>query len=262
MVTLLKRATILLQEWKIIKNLTLRNVKIKYKGTWLGFFWVILQPLCTIFILYFVFSHVVRLNIDNFPLFLCTGVLPWTFFASSLVEATGSVVTNSNLVLKVNFPLEILPLSYCLSNLFDFIFSLCILVPILYFLGIKIPILYLLFLIPIIIFHLFFVTGLSLLFSVAHVFYKDVGHLLSVVLMFWFYLTPIFYSIDHLPAHITLLYSFNPMMHFINGYRDVLFSVSLPPLLLYVKLIGIGFVFLLIGWIVFMVKEKSMVKEL
>ena len=122
MFTILRRASIIVHEWKIIKNLTIRNVKIKYKGTWLGFFWVILQPLCTILILYFVFSHFMRIDIEKFPLFLCAGVLPWTFFASSLVEATGSVVTNSNLVLKVNFPLEILPLSYCLSNLFDFIF--------------------------------------------------------------------------------------------------------------------------------------------
>ena len=93
-------------------------------------------------------------------------------------------------------------------------------------------------------------------------FYKDVGHLLSVVLMFWFYLTPIFYSIDHLPDQIKVFYSFNPMMHFINGYRYILFSVSLPPVMLYMKLIGIGLFFLLIGWIVFVVKEKNMVKEL
>ncbi len=262
MIKVLKRGSVIFREWKIIKNLTIRNIKIKYKGTWLGFFWVILQPLCTILILYFVFSHVMRMDIEKFPLFLCAGVLPWTFFASSLVEATGSVITNSNLVLKVNFPLEILPLSYCLSNLFDFIFSLVILMPILYFFGIHIPVYYLVFLIPIIIFHLFFVAGLSFLFSVAHVFYKDVGHLLSVVLMFWFYLTPIFYSIDHLSDKIKLFYSFNPMMHFINAYREILFSVSLPGVMLYAKIMAIGVFFLFLGWIVFMAKEKSMVKEL
>ena len=262
MQALFNRAGILFKERSIIRNLTLKNLKVKYKGTWLGFFWVFLQPLCTIAILYFVFSHVIRLDIEKFPLFLCAGVLPWTFFSGALVRASASIVESSNLVQKVNFPLEILPISYCLSNLVDFFFSLLILIPILYCFGVLIPFMTLLHLFPIMIFHLLFVTGLSFMLSTAHVFYKDVGHFLSIFLMFWFYLTPIFYSINHLSPNIITLYSFNPMVHFIDGYRQIMFFTELPSLLNYARMMVIGVVFLIIGWTIFIYKEKDMVKEL
>ncbi|MBU1863690.1 MAG: ABC transporter permease [Candidatus Omnitrophica bacterium] len=258
----IERAIILLREWKIIKNLTLRNIKVKYKNTVLGFFWALLQPLCTIVIFCFVFSYVLETDTENFPLFLCVGILPWMFFANSLGEATASVISNSNLVLKINFPLAVLPLSYCLSNLIDFLFALIILLPILYVFGTPIPLVILLHLFPIIVCHLLFIMGLSLMLSVAHVFYKDIGHLLTVVLMFWFYLTPILYPLTQVPQEVLAFYYLNPTIYFIEGYRGVLFDSAAPQLLLYGKMLGVGLVFLLTGWLVFINKERDMVKEL
>jgi len=259
---MIRRLFLLISERKIVTNLTTRNLKVKYIGTWLGFLWVFVQPLCTISILYFVFSHVIQLNIQKFPLFLCAGVLPWTFFSSALIEATSSVVNNSNLVLKVNFPLEAIPLSYCFSNLIDFIFSLIILIPILFYFHITIPPSAIWYVLPIIIFHLCFTIGLSLMLSVAHVYFKDIGHLLAVFLMFWFYLTPIFYTIDHLPENIIALYQYNPMLHFVEAYRAILFH-SVPPEGATLGILAcIGVITLVIGWIIFIANERTMVKEL
>jgi len=259
---MINRLGTIIRNHAIIKNLVVRNLKIKYKGTWLGFLWVLVQPLCTIGILYFVFTHVMRVSIPKYPLFLCTGVLPWTFFANALTESTGSIVTNNNLVLRINFSLEILPISYCLSNLVDFFFALTILIPFLITFASPLAWHAIIHLAAVIALHFFFILGLSLLLSSAHVFYKDIGHLLSIVLMFWFYLTPIFYSLDGLPASIIALYHINPMLHFISGYRAVLFLSSAPSAALYGIMLGISTVTFLLGWLVFIGTEKQLVKEL
>ena len=109
---MIKRFKELLNKAKVIQSLTLRNIKIKYKNTWLGFFWILLQPAFTIAILYFVFSNIIRIDIDKFPLFLAVGVLPWTFHSNSLNDGTSSIIANSNLLLKVNLPMEVLPIVY------------------------------------------------------------------------------------------------------------------------------------------------------
>jgi len=249
-------------ELKIIASLTARNIKIKYKNTWLGFIWVLLQPLCTIAILYFIFSHVIRLDIENFPFFLCAGVLPWTFFASALTEATSSILVNSNLVLKVNFPREILPLTYCLSNLFDFLFSLLILLIIYACVGIFISPLAIVYLLLIIFLHFLFVYGFSMVLSILHVFYKDVGHLLSIVLMFWFYLTPIFYAREHVPKSFQAWYEINPMTHFVSSYRALLFEGSFPEVYTVVKVSASAVLTFCLGYAYFISQEKKVAKEL
>lgn len=259
---ILARILLLYRERKIVYSLTLRNIKVKYKDTWLGFIWVLVQPLATISILYFVFSHVIRLEIDNFPLFLCAGVLPWTFFASALTEATSSILVNSNLVLKVNFPREILPVTYCLSNLFDFLFSLLVLAIIFVCMRITISPFACLWLLPVIIFQFLFVYGFSMILSILHVFYKDIGHLLSITLMFWFYLTPIFYAREQVPESFQLWYEWNPMTHFTSAYRAILFYGRSPELAGIAKIAAIAILFFLCGYIFFMVKEKSVAKEL
>jgi ABC-2 type transport system permease protein len=251
-----------LSEGKILCSLTARNIKIKYKDTWFGFVWVLLQPLCTIAILSFVFSQVIRLDIKNFPLFLCVGILPWTYFSSALTEATSSLIANGNLVLKVQFPREVLPLSYCLSNLFDFLFSLTVLLLILYVCRIPLSFFSLCMLLPLILCQLLFVFGLSMILSVLNVFYKDIGHLLSIALMFWFYLTPIFYSLDQIPEVYQTWYSMNPMAYFIEAYRMVLLHGVMPPFSFFGVLFGISFSSLCMGMLFFFIKEKSVAKEL
>jgi lipopolysaccharide transport system permease protein len=257
-----KRILLLYSERKIVYSLTVRNIKVKYKDTWLGFIWVLVQPLATIAILYFVFSHVIRLEIDNFPLFLCAGVLPWTFFASALTEATSSILVNSNLVLKVNFPREILPVTYCLSNLFDFLFSLFVLAIIFLFFRISISPLACLWLVPLIVLQFLFVYGFSMILSILHVFYKDIGHLLSITLMFWFYLTPVFYARESVPESFQLWYECNPMTHFTSAYRAILFYGTVPEAAGMLKIAGIAIFFFLCGYIFFMAKEKTVAKEL
>lgn len=258
----MKRILQILNHAGVVRNLVFRNIKIKYKGTWLGVFWVFLQPLCTIAILYFVFSRVFKTDIEQFPMFLCAGVLPWSFFAASLIEGSSALVHNGNLVLKVNFPLELLPFSYCLSNVFDFCFALIVFIPLAVYFGSPFNIILFMALVNIIILHVLFVFGLTLFLSVAHVFFKDVGHILSIVLMFWFYLTPIFYTIDHLAEEIINLYQFNPMLHFINSYRDVLLNGSLPSFYEYGVMIILACASLIGGWLFFLIKERTVVKEI
>ena len=162
-------------------NLVSRDLKVKYKGSILGFFWSLLNPLAMLIVYTVAFKYIIRIRVENFPLFFLCGFLPWTFLSLSLSMAVSSIKDNANLVKKVYFPREILPLSIVLSNLVQFLLTFIILIPALLLFKIKLglPLLYL----PlIIIFHLAFTLGLSLFLSALNVFFSDIRHLLEIFL--------------------------------------------------------------------------------
>ena len=211
----------------ILKNLVLRNLKVRYKGSLLGVFWVLLNPLFTMLVLYIVFSCIVKMNIKQYPLFLLSAILPWSFFSSSLTDASRSIIDDSNLVKKVYFPREVLPLSYVISNFINFLFSLIIILTVLMIFRIQ-ALKYVYYLPLILIIHLVFTLGLALVVSCANVYFRDIGHILGIMLIFWFYMTPIFYPASMIPSQLYRLYLLNPMASIINIYRDVLFEGNAP----------------------------------
>lgn len=145
---------------EILKNLVLRNLRVRYKGSILGFFWVLLNPLLTMLVLYVVFSQIMRIEIQQYPLFLLSALLPWTFFSSSLTDATHCIIDNANLVKKIYFPREVLPISYVLSNFINLLFSLLALLFVL--IIFRIQALRFIYFLPIILFvHLLFAIGFA-----------------------------------------------------------------------------------------------------
>jgi ABC-type polysaccharide/polyol phosphate export permease len=251
-----------LKQRNIIQSFVVRNLKVKYMDTFLGFLWALLYPLLTIAILYFVFSELMKFSIEHYPFFLCAGVLPWTFFSKTLLEGTMSLNTHSTIALKTNISLEVFPLACFFSNAIEFAVALILFLPIVYVFHCVIPVSVIASLGLVIVFHSAFLIGLIFLFSTAHVFYKDVGHFLTIGLMFWFYITPVFYMIGHMPETVRGLFVFNPMVPFIEGYQSILFFGKLPSHVIFLKEAAIGCVFLFVGWIIFMRKEKDMIKEL
>jgi len=244
-----------------LKNLVLRNLRVRYKGSILGFSWAFLNPLLTMLILYVVFSKIMRIQIEQYPLFLLSALLPWSFFSLSLTDATHSIVDNANLVKKVYFPREILPLSYVLSNFINLLFNLAVLLPILIIFraqGLKIV-----YLLPVVLItHLVFTIGLALFLSCANVYFRDVSHILGIILMFWFYLTPVFYSIDMVPQHLRSIYLLNPMVSIITMYRNVLFEGRLPTMINISIAMLVTMIMLLFGYFVFKRYEPSFAKEI
>jgi len=206
-----------------IKDLTFalvsKELKSKYKSTTLGFLWIVVNPLLQMIVLTIVFSFIIKIQVDNYSLFVFSGLLPWMFFSLSIQGGTSSLITNRDLIKKVPFPREILPISSVLAHLFIFILSLVLLV---FFVVITLGLSFsLLFLIPLILLVALFAVSLSLLLSSLDVYYRDVSFMLQALLIPWFYLTPILYPISYVPKQFLGIYQLNPMVGIMTAFQSI-----------------------------------------
>lgn len=245
----------------LVYNLVSRDLKVKYKGSILGFFWSLLNPLIMLIVYTVAFKYIIRIRVENFPLFFLCGFLPWIFLSLSLSMAVSSIKDNANLVKKVYFPREILPLSIVLSNLVQFLLTFVILIPALLLFKIKLgfP---LLFLPLIILFQLAFTLGLAFILAALNVFFSDVRHLLEIFLQIWFWLTPIIYPVSFVPERFQSLYRLNPAVLFVESYRNSLLYNEGLSLLNLLSLFLLGIVFLLLGQLIFSSYNRKFAEEI
>lgn len=218
---------------ELIYNLTIKELKSRYKSSVLGFVWSLLNPLAMMLVFTVVFGVLMRNDqIDKFPLFLLCGLLPWNFFSAAVMTGTHSIVSNSNLVKKVYFPREVLPISTVLSALVNFLLGFILLFGALLIFGSQLsPWLWLLPVVMLI--QTIFSLGLVLFLSTLQVFYRDTAMVMDVVMLAWFFVTPIFYAVDRLPESLMLFgvewdvhrlfYILNPMASIVQAYRDLLY---------------------------------------
>jgi ABC-type polysaccharide/polyol phosphate export permease len=212
---------------ELVYNLVSRDLKVRYKRSVLGVAWAFIEPMAMMFLFTLVFSYLLKLKIDNYPVFVLTGLLAWNFFLTGVTYSLGSISSNATLIKKIYFPKEILPVSMILGRLVNFALSLIILVP--FFLYFRIPLgVSVLYLPVLVLLQLMLVVGLSLLFTGLDTLYSDVGFLLNFAFFGLFYLTPIFYSPDMVPERFRGVYMLNPMAVLITAYRDILLY-SRPP---------------------------------
>jgi ABC-type polysaccharide/polyol phosphate export permease len=214
---------------ELIRNLVIRDLKVRYRNSIFGFAWSLLNPLFLMVVLSVVFSLAFEraTPVDNFPAFLIVGLIPWNFTSSSLSRAVNSVLENNQLVNKVFFPREVIPASVVLANFIHFVLAIPVLLIILMILGVmpsfKVLLMPLLMLI-----HLELVLGIALLISCVNVFYRDMGVAMEVLLQAWFFATPIIYHHWILPVWLQKPAMANPMAAIITAYRDVLLFNRLP----------------------------------
>ncbi len=214
---------------ELLFNFTSKELKLKYRNSVLGFFWSFFNPVLQLLVYSLVFSTFMKNSIPNFTVYLLCGLLPWQFFQITIQGSTSSIISNSNLVKKVYFPREILPLSLVFSNFVNFIITLVILFFAILITGthIGLPLIEL----PIVLFLLFlFTTGLALILSSLNVLYRDIQHFVEVIFMLWFYLTPIIYDVNRIQSPIITKYKFlfnlNPMAVILDCVKDNLYYDS------------------------------------
>lgn len=217
----------------LLRNLVVRDLKVRYKNSILGVLWSLLNPLLMMVVFSLVFGALSPNGPRQYPVFFLVGLLPWNFFSGALLSGTASITSNQHLVKKVYFPREILPMAAVLSNLVNFFIALIVLVVFLYAAGLGITI-HAWWLIPLIIIQLIFTLGLCLLLSSLHVFYRDIMMILDVVMLAWFFLTPIMYPLSRFDESIVLagidmvpsrlMRWLNPMASLVDGYRTVLWG--------------------------------------
>lgn len=210
------------QYHELIANLVVRNLKIRYKGSFLGFFWTLVNPLFMMAI-YLIFIRLMRFEMNLAVLLV--GLLPWQFFIMCVNDSVLSITGNANLVKKTRFPRLVLPLSIVIANLVNFLLSLVVLFLFLVLLGYGIPktIVWLPLVIGI---QFLFCLGLSLFVACSHVYFKDTEHLISVALLAWFFLTPIIYPLSMIPENYLKWFLFNPMALLVGWYRQVFLNAD------------------------------------
>jgi len=219
----------------LLRNLIIRNIKARYKSSVLGILWSLLNPLGLMIVFTIVFSVLSGGSSPRqFPVFVLVGIVPWRFFASSLMSGNVSIIENGSLIKKVYFPRELLPVATIFSQLVDFLFGFVVLVVFLYLFGLGLT-QYALWIPLILLTQLIFSLGLTFLLSTVTTFYRDVIMMLDVVLQAWFFLTPVFYSFETLFGESTtfmgvtfnptqLMRWVNPMASIIDAYRTVLWG--------------------------------------
>jgi lipopolysaccharide transport system permease protein len=207
--------------------LIVRDIKLRYRGSVLGVLWTLLNPLAELLVLLFVFGTVLRVEVDNFPAYLFTGLIVYGWFQSSLTFATNAVVGSKELVRRPGVPVLILPIVSVASNLVHFVLSLPILLGLL--LLSHVPLTTAALALPLLILVEFlFILGWAYPISIVHVWFRDTQHVLRVALQLLFYLTPVFYQADSTPEAMRWVYRVNPMAHMVDVFRAVLLRGEWP----------------------------------
>lgn len=229
---------------------TIRTLRGRYQQSALGWLWAIVQPVATVAIFAVVFTRIVPVDTGGVPyiLFSYSAVVPWTLLATSLPDMAMSLVQNMNLVGKIYFPREALPIAALLARIADFGISFILLVILVVIYGLPVSPLGLLFLPLIFLIQITLLIGLGIGSAALNVFYRDVDPLLKLIIQIWFYASPILYPVTLVPEKWQWLYFLNPMAGIIASYRDVLIYNRLPgDYLLPAALISL-FIFMLGYW--------------
>ncbi|RJQ27229.1 MAG: ABC transporter permease [Peptococcaceae bacterium] len=245
---------------EMLINLVAKELRARYKGSFFGFMWTFFNPLFMLIIYTVVFSYFMRIQVENYSMFLFVALLPWNFFQTSLTMGVSSIVSNSSLVKKIYFPREILPLSVTLSNLVNYALSLVILLPALLFFKIELSFNILWF--PVVLlFQFLFVYGMALIVSALNVYFRDLEHITGIVMMAWFFLTPVLYPLKMVPEKVLGLIYLNPMAPFVESYRNIFFYGRPPALTDVGIMLPVGLLFFLLGGLVFARLQREFAEE-
>ena len=211
----------------LIQSLVARELKARYRGSVLGFFWSFFNPLLLLLVYTFVFKYVMvppQLNeISNYSLFMFCGLLPWTWFSTSLVESSNVLISGGNLIKKVMFPAEILPMVTVLANLVHFLFGLPILVAFLIYFDAPLQISELVWFPVVVAVQLLLSLALALILSALTVHFRDIKDILSNLMTLWFFATPIIYYWKTAPPRLKPLLDLNPFTHLAISYQEILY---------------------------------------
>ncbi len=215
------------QFWDLLLSMTEKELKARYKRTIFGFFWVIVNPILQMIVIGFVFRFFIKEPIKNYYLYLLVGLLVWNYFSLSLSKTTSSIVNERSLIKKAKFPREVIPLSIILSNFVHLMIAFTLLIPIILisetFTFMSFSLLFVA-----IIMLLAFTTGLSLLTCALNVRYRDISFFVQAILVIWFYITPVVYTINVIPKSVMWIWRLNPLTSITQLFQSSLASAAGP----------------------------------
>ena len=260
----------------LLINLTLRDLRSKYKRSVLGWTWSVLNPLVAVVVYSAVFSIFLRIEpsvgdpsgLDSYAVFLLVTLLPWQFHVTSLTEANRSITANSSLITKIFFPRWVLPTSAVLARFLTLIVEMFVLLILIALWAGHIAFQWIPVVAALMILQLLFTIGLALIISAANVYFRDIQHFLMVALQPWMFLTPILYPLNLVPADkeflgisYRTLYQLNPMVSWAKAYRNVLYDLRFPSLERWLAILAATFIVLYLGFKIFNRLEPRMAEE-
>lgn len=253
----------LYQYRELLKTNVQKEIRGKYKGSFLGVLWSFINPLLQVAVYAIVFPYIMKQSIDNFLMFLICGIIPWSFFTVAMTNGMISVRTNGDIIKKVYFPREILPISVALSGLVNFLISCLIILLFCFITGVGIS--WHIILVPFIgIIQMLFVLGLILALSAINIYIKDTEYIVGFFINLLFYGTPILYEISYFSSSkiLTILLQLNPLGHIITAYRDLFMYHTLPAFGSVMYMVIFAIVVFFVGLLIFRKLEKGFAEEI
>ena len=246
---------------ELLKSSIKKDVGGKYKNSVLGVLWSFLYPLLQIAVYAIVFPLIMRSNMENYTVFVCCGLIPWNFFSTAISRSSFTMIENGNILKKVYFPREILPISVVTSEAVNFVISTIIILAFVLGTGMGLT-WYVIFYPVILLIQYILLTGISLFVSSITVYFRDLEHIIGIILMAAFYGTPIVYKLEQLPHSLQILMQLNPMTHIINGYRDIFYYHQMPNMKALLILLGISLALTVVGYFIFKKLQKGFAEQL
>ena len=250
----------LYQYRELLKTNVQKEIRGKYKGSFLGVLWSFFNPLLMVLVYAIVFPYIMRTNIDNYLVYLITGVIPWNFFTTCITTGCNCVWMNGGIIKKVYFPREILPISVVAAGFINFLISCVIILLFVLFSGIGFSI-QLLWLPLIAIIQAILSLGLLFILSAINVYVRDIEYIVGFFLNLLFYATPILYTVDMFPPKFQWILYLNPMTHLVDAYRDIFYYKTMPEISSLVFISIFSLLVLGIGYFIFRKLEKGFAEE-
>jgi ABC-type polysaccharide/polyol phosphate export permease len=243
---------------ELIRNIISRDLKKRYKRSFLGVLWTILAPLLTMLVMWAVFTHALKVEVDFYASYLLSGLITWNFFVQSSSAGSNAILQSTALITKIRLPRVIFPISAVFNNLLNLGFAFGALLIVMAISGA--PFHWTLLLTPVMLLPLLiFSLGWAMLVSALSVFFRDIQYILEIGLGALFYITPIIYEAKVIPDQVGWIVSWNPLAKFIHLFRSATYSGSLPPLQTYLIAMLIALAMFAIGWITFQRLQKRFV---
>lgn len=246
---------------ELLKNNVKKEIRGKYKNSALGVVWTFLNPLLQLLVYAIIFPLILKTTQPYYVIFVCVGLIPWTFFTTSVAQSAWTIIANGNIVKKVYFPREILPISIVTSGMVNFLISTLIILAFCFIYGLGIT-KYVVFFPLILIIQYILQLGIALILSAFTVYFRDLEHFIQIILQVMFYATPIVYSSETIPEAFKFIINLNPMAHIINGYRAIFYNQTMPDFKALGILLVISIAVCVIGYFIFRKLQKGFAEEL
>lgn len=246
----------------MIVSLIQRDLRGRYKGSVLGFAWTFLNPLLQLVVYTIVFSVIMRSGIEDYYLFLFVALIPWIFFSTSLTGGASCIISQKELVKKIYFPREILPIAYVTCQLVNMLLSFIVVFAVLFAFGKGVNIRALVYLPIIIVAEYMLAISIALISSAVTVYFRDLEHIFGIIAMAWQFLSPVMYSVELVPEEYQGIFMWNPMTPIVIAYRDILYYKEIPEMETLLHGFVISVILLIVGYLIFERMKRHFAEEM